>query len=1510
MQMLRKVSSFIWRSIKITVLVLLILLVSLFFLLQVPKVQTYLGKQASSYLSKKLKTKVDIKAVNIDFLKTINLEGVYVEDLQHDTLLYGGKIGCAIKFYSFKNRQLEIDLTELDSITCKLIYYKGTHDLNFQFIADYFAPPTTKKDTTTKPSAEFKLGYGNLNLSNVRFVYKDLDYTDIPKYGMDVEDIEVNHIYAKFSNIRMAGDSVKVKIDDLSAIERSGIRIKKMNAEATFSSKGIKADDLLLITDNSYVHGSYHMLTESFDDYNHYLHAVDMHANFLDSSYIDFADIAFFAEDLEGLHQKVRINGYVKGTVDNLSSDNLSISALKHTSFKGHVIIKGLPNLDTTFMIIDAENFTTNYVDLKQIPTYPFIKKGTVASIPENIAKLGTISFKGKGEGFASDLFLEGNFRTALGNVSTYATMSQTKEKEIKYGGTFKTDKFNIGKFLDAKNIGEIAINAKIDGVGTELNTMQDEINGTVQSFQFNGYTYHNLTVNGDVKNKQFAGLLISKDTNATFDFTGNLDFTKKIPQAQFTIDITKLDLYKCNLYKADSTDIFSGNITLAMNGNTVDDVNGTLQAQKIQFIKSDGIIKLDNIDLVLTQNATENSLQMVSSVADANVNGKFKLTSLQKSAGDFLHYYYPLFFEGEAKNKKSKPNTDNLAFKVRIKDFKPVASFFKIPLEISNGTLLQGTFNAQNNLLKVSGLSDQITYDKIPVKEWFLTISASNNQVYFNTGFKQINLTDSISVGNFNFETHSTNDKSDFGLTWNNNSQHKNSGEIDGKVLFSKNSMNVDLNKFLIYAEDSLWQMTGNDQISMDSSGTINFHDLVFNNNNQEVRIEGQISKNPKEQLLLNFQNFKLNQLNPLLVHNDANLQGTLTGTANFADVYRQLVFTTALEFKKLQINSTPIGAGEINSFFDKNKNQVSLNGFFKRDFGKISEESYNNIRFDGYYYPSIKDTSVNIDVHLYQFAINALQPLLTGIFTLDKGTATGNINIKGNLKKPAISGIVELEDVHNFKIDYLNTAYDVAGKIQIYPGQIEFQNMTLTDMYKNKATVSGNIFHDNFKNMKLDFDVNAKKFMVLNTNALQNNLFYGKAFCTGNMGLYGSVDQLTFDINAKTEKGTQFVIPLSGPGEVSDNGYIRFVRPDSTGKNDSIKNTLAGMKLNFNLEATPDAEVQIILDAKGGDGIKAKGKGNINMNINTNGDFEMYGVYTITEGNYLFTLQNIINKKFDIDEGSNIRWSGDPYNADINVAATYKQRTSLAPFFPESSTENTAGGGDNNKRYPVNCKLYLKDKLTAPDISFGIELPTVSEVIRSQVMGYINNDQELNRQVFSLLLLRTFVTPLQLQSVGGVSAGNAAGNNATEMLSNQLNGMLSKFTKAFNLGFNYRPSSALSNEEIDVALSTQLFNDKLTVDGNVGVNNSAVTKSSTLIGDLNIDYKLTKDSKVHVKAFNRSNDNFQIATLGGQFTQGAGVFYREEFNTLTELYRRFLHKKSKKNKQSENTTPPPPKE
>jgi hypothetical protein len=124
--------------------------------------------------------------------------------------------------------------------------------------------------------------------------------------------------------------------------------------------------------------------------------------------------------------------------------------------------------------------------------------------------------------------------------------------------------------------------------------------------------------------------------------------------------------------------------------------------------------------------------------------------------------------------------------------------------------------------------------------------------------------------------------------------------------------------------------------------------------------------------------------------------------------------------------------------------------------------------------------------------------------------------------------------------------------------------------------------------------------------------------------------------------------------------------------------------------------------------------------------------------------------------------------------------------------------------------------------------------------------------------------------------------------MLSNQLSNMLSKISNDFDVGVNYRPGDAITKDELEVALSTQLFNDKLSVEGNIG-NNANSQNANSLVGDVNIDYKLTEDGKVRLKAFNKSNDNSQTA-INGAYTQGVGIFYREEFNTIGELYKQYL--------------------
>ncbi len=1509
---LHKVRRFIWRVLKYTTLSVLVLLISLFFIFQMHSVQTWMGKKVSTYLSKELKTTISVKAVKINFFKTVDLEGIYAEDMHHDTLMFGNKLSVEIKLLSIGEKEIDLDLTKLEGITCKLQKYKGEKDLNFQFLIDYFA--SSNPSPTDTSGVNFKIKYGDLSLSNLRFVYHDFNDTAKQAHGINYSHLEVNNVTGKISDIRIAGDSIKCVIEDFSCVEKSGLRVKKLYTHATVSPKNIRADSLLLHTEHSYLHGFYRMRTDSFADYPNYVQAVNMEAYLRDSSYVNPSDVAYFTDFFRGLDLKININGYIKGPVDDLNSDDLKFSFGRQTGFSGKFNIKGFPDIEKTFIKVEAKKISTHYADLSSAPSYPF-HSGKTLELPANLKKLGLVTFSGKVEGFINDLFLGGIFTTALGKITTNATVN-TKSKDLAYCGNFKTESFNIGVFFEVDKLGEVSLNCSLKGSGTDLNTLQAQVKASVLSARYNNYVYHGVEINGNLKKKLFDGSFNSTDLNANLDFTGTIDLRKKIPQIDAEFNLYNFNLYACNFVKTDSTVIMSGKTRISLQGQNLDNINGTLQTDRIKLVKSNSIIKLDNTDITIIQNETQNSLSMISSVADLEISGKFKSETLQKSITLFLHDYFPTFFSEKetansslTKKEKLTPvviHTDNLNFKIRIKDFEPVTKYLNIPLTISRNTTIQGSFDAQKNALIASGLSDKIEYNKIPIRDWFLSISTTNKQVKLNTGFRRVDFADSVYIGNFNFEANSTDNKSVFEILWDNQSKQKNSGEIEGNLVFSQYHLDLDIQKFFIYAADSLWKRVGSDHFFADSSGTFNFSDLTFVNNTQRIKLEGVISKNPKDQIVIELDNFKLNQLNPILKRSGVNLGGTLSGTTNISDLYNKVIFSSALAFTRLTANNTLIGTGEINSFFNKTKNLVSLNGFVKREFEKIAESSYNNVSFDGYYFPDKKDSAIDINVHLNQFALSTLQPFVKGIFTFDKGSLNGNVNIKGSSTKPQITGLLDLADVSNLKIDYLNAFYKLNGNVKIEADRFVVENLILTDIYNNKATVWGDVFHDNFKNIKLDFDINTINFMALNTTPLQNSSYYGKAFCTGNIGLYGPPDALTIDINAKTSKGTQFFIPLAGPEEVSENGFIRFVKIDSAyKKSHGTKNDYSGLTLKFNLEATPDAEVQILFDAQAGDAIKARGMGNINMNINTLGGFEMFGTYTITDGSYLFTLENVINKKFDVDAGSTIRWSGDPLNADINITASYKQRASLAAFFPQvapdqaastsgTSTPSSAAsstGVDNNKRYPVDVKLYMRNKLLSPDITFGVELPTVTEVIRSQVLSYINNEQELNRQVFSLLLLRTFVTPLQLQNTSGVSAGNAAGNNASELLSNQLNAWLSHFTKVFNLGVNYRPGGAQSNEEYGVALSTQLFNDKLTIDGNVGVNNNNQTKTSTLIGDLNMNYKLTNDGKLQLKAFNRSNDNFQIATSGGQFTQGAGVLYREEFNSLGEVYKRYVN-------------------
>jgi len=492
---------------------------------------------------------------------------------------------------------------------------------------------------------------------------------------------------------------------------------------------------------------------------------------------------------------------------------------------------------------------------------------------------------------------------------------------------------------------------------------------------------------------------------------------------------------------------------------------------------------------------------------------------------------------------------------------------------------------------------------------------------------------------------------------------------------------------------------------------------------------------------------------------------------------------------------------------------------------------------------------------------------------------------------------------------MDYLNTSYHSnAIEILVSPDTFLVKPSPVLDEKKDSAIASGMLTHNHFKNFRLNFNIDANKFMCLNTNESNNSLYYGTGFATGNVQIYGFLSNIHIDADITTEKGTAFNIPLSNASEVDQSDIIRFVNKKDTAHRKKLvrKINLDGLQVHLNVRATPDATAKLIFAEKIGDILQGTGAGSLQMDMNPQGDFSIKGDYRIVDGTYDFTLRNTFSKKFAIQEGGTVSWSGDPYNADIDLNAIYKLRTSLEPLaslFPNITDSNIY-----KKTFPVDCGMGLTGKLTSPEIKFTIDLPTADEDTRQVINSYFSNATEVNRQVFSLLVLKSFV-PIDDRSgatTTSPSASLAAGINSTEFLSDQLSNMLSSISNKFNVGINYQPGSTPNNQELQVMFSTQLFNDRVSINSDVGtVGNSPTPTENTnnIVGEVTVEYKLSKDGKVKVKAFNKANDYTTISLVSAPYTQGVGISYRESFNNFSEFLDK-LKGKFKHNTKKEQTT------
>ncbi|NJM25884.1 MAG: hypothetical protein HC859_10775 [Bacteroidia bacterium] len=497
---------------------------------------------------------------------------------------------------------------------------------------------------------------------------------------------------------------------------------------------------------------------------------------------------------------------------------------------------------------------------------------------------------------------------------------------------------------------------------------------------------------------------------------------------------------------------------------------------------------------------------------------------------------------------------------------------------------------------------------------------------------------------------------------------------------------------------------------------------------------------------------------------------------------------------------------------------------------------------------------------------------------------------------------------------VNYLRTIYRFTGAVGFTPGSIYFKNMELLDGFKNKATLNGHIAHSNFGNMSINMDAAFRNFQVLNTSAKDNALFYGQGYASGTVNFYGPLSNLRITSQARTEKNTRIYIPIGGTSTVEKKDFINFVNFSDSTFQQTLKREaasridLTGISFDLNLDVTPDAYCEIIFDIKAGDIIRGRGNGDLKLQLDTKGEFNMFGLIEFTEGWYNFTLYDIINKEFEIQRGSRITWFGDPYAGELNITASYNQLASLGPIIPDPDIANSIA---LRRKYPVQVVLKLDGPMLTPNINFDIKANDLPQNIMVetdagpqpvrldfQFNAFKNklDEQELKRQVFSLIVLRRFSPPESFNTSGSVVS------SVSELLSNQLSYWLSQVDENLEVDVDVAAMDQETFNTFQLRLSYTFLNGRLRVTRDGTFNNQYTNQNnlSSIAGDWTVDYLLTADGKLKVKMYNRTNVNPITNSLGSQnaVTTGVSLQLTQSFNEIKDLLK-FSRDKNKKQKE-----------
>lgn len=1350
-----------------------------------------------------------------------------------------------------------------------------------------------KEDIQKFEWPDFKIAVSNIDLEGNNFSYV-VGNSTVKKNTFNPNAIVLENIRLKANEIFLREKKAGLQLSALNFQEGSGLNLKEMALDIQLSDKNLKVSDLVLKLNNNSLRGrvevQYNSLAQLIEKPDKSM--VNLH---IPSYLVDLNDVYRFQPELRKNEyfyklSKERLAGNVtaSGYLSAISIPDLKVRWGSTTQISVNGFIKNVTEPNKFEFNIPRFSAQTTRGDLTQ-----FVSENDLGvTLPEDV------SLQGNAKGNLQDIYAKANLTTTQGIATIDGHFKN--DGDIVFDADFQIDEYKLGELLGNPKLGAISLTLKTSGSGDNINNLNAVLDANISSFQFNEYAIKDLSLNGKIKDGEGQVVSHYKDKNIDLDLTADVVLDSVSPRMSAYLHLIGANLQSLGLMDRD--------VRIGMKFDA--DFEGSKEGYDVISTIGEGVVVYDDRTYLLGDVLA--TAHVRSDTTSIWIDNKILQLSLESNTdpetfAKAVNRHIASYFSKKIELPDSIIRPVKLDVKGRIAQAPVLNKVFLVNVKDLDTINLAVNFDEKARRLKAAVYAPHINYNDYTIDSLAFTMDTDREKFAFDLGFNN------VKAGPLDIpKTKVMGKQQDNELNLAFTAVHKDSIliNINSQITGTEEELRFHIVPEGLILDRNIWKTPENNEVLI-SKNKVSFNDFRFTRNEEVVELTDKFPNISQDHAAIEFKNFKLseilNYLNPEEEIAKGNLNGNLVivepyGHAGLmADLMIENLSALQVDLGKLTVEAKPLGG---NSY----------------DFDLVLKEGDVDLDLTGNYVATGKDANLDLKLDINEFKMRAFEGFSLGEIKNGNGSFNGKFTVSGSTKKPIYDGYLNFTNA-DFTITKLNAPFSLVNEtLKIDNQGLYMDNFTILDENKNQLQMTGKVETVNFVNPTFDLSLKADNFRVLNASKDDNESLYGQISFNADAHLTGDlqIPKLNAQLSVTDNTDFTYVLPSTSVAIEERDGVVIFVNrenPDAILTRTKEKSaTFTGLDVKAFIKIGQKAKVTIIIDKETGDNFRVFGDGEFNFTMHPNGRMTLSGVYDIAGGHYEMNLYNLVNRRFELEPGSRVSWSGDPIDASLDVKALYKVEASASPLMaPISSGADPSVKNKYRQVLPFYVYLNVDGELTKPVISFGLDMPEDDQgAIGGQVYGRLQQvnkqEDELNRQVFSLLVLNRFYPEPGSDGSGGGFA-TVARDNLNDALSDQLNTFSNKLLgdTGVELDFgldsytDYQGESPQERTQLDIAAQKKLFNDRLIVrvGSEVDLQGSSSTNEPTpLIGNISLEYLLTENGRYRIKGF--SKNEFENVIDGQTIVSGIALIFTQEFNKFDELWQAILRGETKEEKEA----------